>query len=212
MGALSRKSDDFFGNLAMIHLQQYLTLEQQNEILKVCREVARQFPLFIPTMKSGKPFNCQMTNCGELGWISDTKGYRYSKEHPNGKPWTPIPEIINNLAKDLANQIVEPDYHPQTCLINYYQKDGKLGLHQDNSEKNLKPAIISISLGDEAIFLMSGNKRNTPTKEIIVKSGDIIILYGESRLAYHGIKKIIPGTSNLLKNGGRLNLTIRQIH
>ncbi len=212
MGALSRKSDDFFGNLAMIHLQQYLTLKQQNEILKVCREVARQFPLFTPVMKSGKSFNYQMTSCGELGWISDTKGYRYSETHPNGKPWTPIPEMINNLAKDLANQIGEPGYIPQTCLINYYQKVGKLGLHQDNSEKNLKPAIISISLGDDAIFLMGGNKRNDITQEIILKSGDIIILYGESRLAYHGIKKIIPDTSKLLKNGGRLNLTIRQIY
>ncbi|MTJ17467.1 MULTISPECIES: alpha-ketoglutarate-dependent dioxygenase AlkB [unclassified Dolichospermum] len=196
----------------MLHLQQYLTLEQQNEILKVCREVARQSPLFTPIMPSGKPFNCQMTSCGELGWISDTKGYRYSAIHPNGKPWTPIPEIINNLAKDLANQIGEPGYHPQTCLINYYQKSGKLGLHQDNSEKNLKPAIISISLGDDAIFLIGGNKRNAPTQEILLKSGDILILHGDSRLAFHGIKKIISGTSNLLKNGGRLNLTIRQVY
>ncbi len=196
----------------MIHLQQYLTLQQQTEILTVCRQVARQSPLFTPTMKSGKPFNYQMTNCGDFGWISDTKGYRYSETHPNGKPWTPIPEMIYNLTKDLANQIGEPDYLPQTCLINFYQHDGKLGLHQDNSEKNLKPAIISISLGDDAIFLMGGNKRNSPTQEILLKSGDILQLFGDSRLAFHGIKKIIPGTSGLLKNGGRLNLTIRQIH
>ena len=99
---------------------------------------------------------------------------------------------------------------PQTCLINYYSESGRLGLHQDKSERNLKPPIISISLGDDAIFLLGRNRNEI--QEILLRSGDVIILFGESRLYYHGIKRIIPGTSNLLKNGGRLNLTIRQVY
>lgn len=197
----------------MIHLQQYLSLEQQHQILQACREVARISPLYTPTMPSGKPFNCQQTSCGNYGWISDRSGYRYSEIHPNtGKPFAPIPEVIYNLSKSLATQIGEFDYIPQSCLINYYKSSGRLGLHQDNSEKNLKPAIISISLGDDAVFLIGGTKRSDATQEILLKSGDIIIMNGKSRLLFHGVKKIITGTSNLLKNGGRLNLTIRQVY
>jgi alkylated DNA repair protein (DNA oxidative demethylase) len=101
---------------------------------------------------------------------------------------------------------------PHTCLVNFYPaKSGKLGLHQDNSEFNQKPPIISISLGNDAVFLLGGKNRNDKTEEIILKSGDVIVLSGESRLAFHGIKKVIPNTSNILKQDGRINLTIRQV-
>ncbi|MBD2386008.1 alpha-ketoglutarate-dependent dioxygenase AlkB [Cylindrospermum sp. FACHB-282] len=198
----------------MIHLQQFLSVEQQLEVLQACREVGKRSPLFVPRMKNGSNFSCQMTNCGEVGWISDEQGYRYSTIHPTtGKPFTPMPEIIKNLAKSLAAQHAnDAGFIPQTCLINYYENGSKLGLHQDNSEPNKTAPIISISLGDDAIFLVGGNKRSDKTREILLKSGDVIILAGESRMIYHGIKKIIPSTSSLLKAGGRLNLTIRQVY
>lgn len=208
--SLSRNESDDFKEFAM-HLPQYFSPEQQIELLQIARQVAKHSPLFTPTMKNGAAFRYQNTSCGEQGWISDRLGYRYSKLHPNGKPWYPMPDRIRDLAMELAALAGEIDYKPQTCLINYYKGNGKLGLHQDNSESNLEPCLISISLGDTATFLLGGCKQSDPIKEIELKSGDCLILASEQRLAFHGIKQVIPGTSNLLKNGGRLNLTIRQI-
>jgi alkylated DNA repair protein (DNA oxidative demethylase) len=196
----------------MIHAQGILSFDLQSEILELTRNIALRSPTFIPTTPNGNKLNCEMTSCGKYGWVSDRFGYRYTESHPQTKEkWTEMPELITSLAKTFASMVDEYNYVPETCLINYYKKSGKLGLHQDNSEFNLKPAIISVSLGDDAIFLVGGNKRNDPTQEVLLKSGDVFILYGESRLYFHGIKKIIPGTSSLLKNGGRLNLTIRQV-
>ncbi|MEA5619933.1 alpha-ketoglutarate-dependent dioxygenase AlkB [Cronbergia sp. UHCC 0137] len=198
----------------MLHLQNYLSESQQREILHHCREIGKRAPLFIPTMKNRSPFNYQMTNCGKVGWISDQNGYQYIENHPvTNKPWQPIPEVIRNLTKSLAAKVGDYNFTPETCLINYYQKENsKLGIHQDNTEINKAAPIISISLGDDGIFLIGGKRRKDPTKEIILKSGDILILHDESRMFYHGIKGIVPGTSNLLNSGGRLNLTIRQVY
>jgi DNA oxidative demethylase len=197
----------------MLHLQQYLNTHQQQELLWILREVGKRSPLFTPTMKNGSPFNYQMTNCGKVGWVSDSSGYRYVDRHPvTNKPWEPIPKVIRDLAKSVAAQVEDNSYIPETCLINYYTQNSKLGIHQDNTEKNKTAAIISISLGDDGIFLIGGKRKKDPTREIILKSGDVLIMYGESRMFYHGVKAIIPGTSQLLRNGGRLNLTIRQVY
>ncbi|MEG4803561.1 alpha-ketoglutarate-dependent dioxygenase AlkB [Microcoleus sp. ARI1-B5] len=119
------------------------------------------------------------------------------------------------MAVHVANSVDEPTYIPDTCLINYYPASSrsKLGLHQDNSELNLKPAIISISLGDDCEFVVGGTLRSDPLQSITLRSGDILVMHGSSRLAYHGVKRIIPNTAptGLLKNNGRLNLTIRQV-
>lgn len=196
----------------MIHAKGILSRDLQLEILELTRSVAFYSPTFFPTASSGNKFNCEMTSCGKYGWVSDRFGYRYTENHPQTKePWAKMPDLISSLAKTFAGMVDEHDYVPETCLINYYKKNGKLGLHQDNSEFNLKPAIISISLGDDATFLVGGNKRIDPVQEILLRSGDVFILHGESRLYFHGIKKIAPNTADLLKNGGRLNLTIRQV-
>lgn len=195
----------------MIHLKHYLNLPQQRRFLELARQIASTSPLFQPLMYSGKKINCQMTSCGDFGWISDRNGYRYDRLHPSThKPFPPMPKEFSDLAIKIAKSVGEFDYKPQSCLINYYQKSGKLGIHQDNTEHNLLPAIISISLGDDAIFAIGGKKYSDPVSEITLKSGDVFVLHGDSRLFFHGIKKIIP-SSNLLKNGGRLNLTIRQV-
>jgi DNA oxidative demethylase len=193
------------------HLPGFFSLEQQRELLSSCRAIARVSPLFTPVMPgSGAKFNYQMTNCGDWGWISDIKGYRYTREHPvTGEPWAAIPEIIRTSAMNLA-EAYGYSLLPQTCLINYYPAGGKLGLHQDNSEKNQTAPIISFSLGDDAVFLIGGLRRSDPTKEIVLRSGDALIMGGEARMAFHGVKKILPKTSNFLRHGGRINLTIRE--
>jgi Alkylated DNA repair protein len=196
----------------MLHLKQYLNTSQQKRFLELARQIPLISPLFQPVMPNGKQFNCKMTSCGDFGWISDRNGYRYDRLHPfTHQPFAPMPKEFSDLAIKIANSIGEFDYKPQSCLINYYPISGRLGIHQDNTEKNLVPAIISISLGDDAIFAIGGNKYSDRIHEILLKSGDILVLHGNSRLFFHGIKRIVPFTSNLLKNGGRLNFTIRQV-
>ena len=197
----------------MLHLKKFLTHDQQLKLIEVCRDVAKVAPFVTPVMPSGHPFNCQMTSAGQVGWTSDLTGYRYSRTQPNGRAFPPIPDFIADLAIEIANLVDEPTYLPDTCLMNYYRPDAKskLGLHRDDSDVNLKAPIISISIGDDCEFAIGGLRRSDPTQSIILRSGDILVLHGQSRLAYHSVKRIIPGTSNILKNNGRLNLTIRQV-
>jgi alkylated DNA repair protein (DNA oxidative demethylase) len=167
-------------------------------------------------MPSGLKFHCSQTSCGIVGWLSDRKGYRYSHINPvNNQPFAAMPTELIDIAQSLAKLVGEFDYQPETCLINFYPANAKskLGLHQDNTESNLKPCIISISLGDDCSFVIGSNRsRKDPLDGILLRSGDVLILHGDSRLAYHGVQRILPKTSNLLKNYGRLNLTIRQVY
>lgn len=191
-----------------------LTKEIQQEIVSAARAIVSQAPLFTPTMPgSGQPFNYSMTNCGELGWVADRDGYRYQSNHPEtGKSFPAIPPVIKELAIALAKETGNSNFYPESCLLNFYSKGAKLGLHQDNSEKNLAAPIISISLGDTGIFVLGGKQRTDETKQYIVQSGDCIVMSGESRNYFHAFKGIVLNTSSLLKNGGRLNLTIRQVN
>lgn len=191
-----------------------LTTEAQKEIRSAARAVVSQAPLFRPTMPgSGQPFSYLMTNCGDLGWVADRDGYRYQSNHPvTNKLFPAMPQVIKELATALAKEIGNNDFCPESCLLNFYRKGQKLGLHQDNTEKNLSAPIISISLGDTGIFILGGKQKSDETKQYIVQSGDCIVMSGESRSYFHSFKGIIPNTSSLLKNGGRLNLTIRQVN
>ncbi len=123
-----------------------------------------------------------------------------------------MPQVIKDLAVEIAKETGNDDFYPQSCLINLYNKGEKLGMHQDNTEKNLAAPIISVSLGYTGIFVLGGLLRTDKTKQYIVQSGDVIVMSGESRNFFHSFKGIVPNTSDLLKNGGRLNLTIRQVN
>lgn len=188
----------------------YLSHQKQIDILNSVREVVLAAPLFIPKMpKTGKAMSVQMSNCGDLGWVSDqSNGYRYQKYHPiSGEPWPKIPNIIQNIWDDL----IDFSKPPEACLINFYQKSTKMGLHQDKDEEDFAAPVLSISLGDSCLFRIGGNLRKEPTQSFKLHSGDVLILGGQSRLAYHGVDKIYFGTSALLKNGGRINLTLRRV-
>lgn len=188
-----------------------LDRDQQEELLSSIREIVHHAPLFHPVMpRSGKPFSVRMTNCGALGWVSDKNGYRYQDHHPvTGKPWPNIPPSLISLWK----RHVSPDILPQACLINFYDADAKMGLHQDRDEEKsaFDIPVLSISLGDDCVFRYGRTVRKGGTKALTLKSGDVVILGGETRLAYHGVTKIIPGTSTLLKGNGRVNLTLRRV-
>lgn len=182
----------------------------QEQLVTELRLILREAPLFQPVMpRTGKPFSVRMSNCGPLGWVSDIDGYRYQSTHPvTGMPWPQMPQMLTELWQALA-----PDSPPaQACLINFYESSAKMGLHQDKDEETFDAPVISVSLGDTALFRVGGTTRKTPTTSMRLASGDVIILGGETRLAYHGIDRILAGTSSLLKNGGRINLTLRRVN
>lgn len=191
------------------HIPGHLDRDEQKSLLDEIRAVVRQAPLYRPEMpRSGKPFSVRMTNCGELGWVADKAGYRYQDRHPvTGAPWPPIPERLLKLWNDLTGYAVPP----QACLVNFYDSSARMGLHQDRDESDFSAPVLSISLGDSCLFRIGGTERGQPTRSFRLESGDVVILGGESRLAFHGVDRIYPTTSTLLKDGGRINLTLRRV-
>jgi alkylated DNA repair protein (DNA oxidative demethylase) len=191
------------------HIPGHLDRPEQKALLDDIREVVRQAPLYRPEMpRTGKPFSVRMTNCGDLGWVADKKGYRYQDRHPViGAPWPPIPDRLLKLWADLTGETSLP----QACLVNFYGTDARMGLHQDRDEQDFSAPVLSVSLGDACLFRIGGTERGQPTKSFRLESGDIVILGGEGRLAFHGVDRIYPTTSTLLKDGGRINLTLRRV-
>ncbi|MEW7008931.1 alpha-ketoglutarate-dependent dioxygenase AlkB [Lentilitoribacter sp. EG35] len=192
------------------HIPNHLNISTQRELVDVIREIVKQAPLYRPEMpKTGKPFSVRMTNCGELGWVSDEQsGYRYQPNHPKtSKPWPKIPDQLMQIWRELSGV----EYSPEACLINFYDTSARMGLHQDNDENNLEAPVLSISLGDTCQFRIGQTTRGGQTKSFKLHSGDVVVLGGESRLCFHGVDKIYPDTSPLLKNGGRINLTLRRV-
>jgi alkylated DNA repair protein (DNA oxidative demethylase) len=163
--------------------------------------------------RTGKPLSVKMTNCGALGWVSDKDGgYRYQPTHPEtGEPWPRIPEIV----VDAWRAVAAYPHPPEACLINYYAPGTRMGLHQDRDEEDFDAPVVSLSLGDSALFRVGGTKRGGATGSLRLESGDVVVLGGASRLAFHGVDRIYAGTSTLLKDwfaeGGRINLTLRRV-
>jgi alkylated DNA repair protein (DNA oxidative demethylase) len=194
----------------MNYFPQRLDRQAQAALLAALRRVIAEAPLFTPTMpRSGKPMSVRMTNCGPLGWVTDKqRGYRYQPTHPEtGKPWPAIPPMLLALWDEAARYKAPPE----ACLVNYYVGNAKMGLHQDKDEEDFAAPVLSVSLGDTAIFRVGGRSRQDPTQTFELKSGDVVVLGGEDRLAYHGIDRILGGTSDLLPEGGRFNLTLRRV-
>jgi DNA oxidative demethylase len=192
------------------HLPAHFSAQQQQALVEILHAAVTEAPLFTPEMpKTGQPFSVRMTNLGMLGWVSDqAKGYRYQATHPvTGKPWPAMPELLTALWQEVA------DYpHPaEACLVNFYTGAAKMGLHQDRDEQDLAAPVVSVSLGDTALFRWGGTTRGGKTQSVKLESGDVFIFGGESRLCYHGIDRVYERTSTLLKDGGRINLTMRRV-
>jgi alkylated DNA repair protein (DNA oxidative demethylase) len=156
----------------------------------------------------GRPFSVEMTHLGPLGWVSDRAGYRYQPTHPvTGGPWPPIPGALLVLWSDLTGW---PD-PPDACLVNLYRGEARMGLHQDRDEQDHSAPVLSVSLGDAAVFRI-GPAGGGPTRTVRLASGDVCALTGPARLARHGIDRVIAGSSTLVPGGGRINLTLRRAH
>jgi alkylated DNA repair protein (DNA oxidative demethylase) len=192
------------------HIPGFLDREKQEAMVENIRAIVAEAPLFVPAMpKTGKPLSVRMTNCGALGWVTDReRGYRYQPAHPvTGKPWPPMPAVLLDIWRAVSGSSKEPE----ACLVNFYAGDARMGLHQDRDEQDLETAVVSISLGDSCLFRVGGRERRDKTLSFKLSSGDVVVLGGEGRLAFHGVDKIYPNTSTLLKNGGRINLTLRRV-
>ena len=167
-------------------------------------------PFYRPQMpRSGKPLSVEMSNFGSLGWFTDSeKGYRYERRHPlTAKPWPQIPPRL--LA--LWDETTVYGASPEACLVNLYRGSARMGLHRDSDEQATDAPVLSVSLGDAALFRFGGTSRRAPTRSLTLSSGDVLMFGGPARFAFHGVDRIITGSSTLIPGGGRINLTLRRV-
>ncbi len=192
------------------HIPSALDHSEQQALVDDVRAVVGAAPLFTPALpKTGKEMSVRMTNCGVLGWVTDkSQGYRYQATHPvTGEPWPTIPGRLMEIWRTYSGCANEPE----ACLVNFYTENAKMGLHQDRDEQDFDAPVLSVSLGDACLFRVGGTRREDHTVSFRLESGDIVLIGGPSRLAFHGVDRIYPATSTLLKNGGRINLTLRRV-
>ena len=179
----------------------------QGALLHEVLAAAEHAPFVRPDTPWGRHMRVEITSLGPLGWTSSREGYRYAPAHPvTGRPWPPMPQVL----LDLWAAHADPGAPPDSCLVNLYRGDARMGLHQDRDEADLGAPVLSVSLGDTAVFRLGGMARRDPTRSLRLASGDVCLLSGAARLAFHGVDRILPGSSRLVPGGGRVNLTLRR--
>lgn len=182
---------------------------EQVELVDVVRELVRAAPLVRPLTAWGKWMSVKMTSAGRVGWVIERGRYRYADRHPvEGTRWPEIPDPVLSVWRHVSGWPDDPD----SCLVNWYDADAKMGLHQDKDEGEFAAPVVSISLGDPARFRMGGIGRKDPTRSTVLNSGDVVVMGGAARLAYHGIDRIMTDDApNPLIGRGRINLTLRVV-
>jgi alkylated DNA repair protein (DNA oxidative demethylase) len=184
----------------------FLDRPAQEALVDRLRTVLAVAPLFTPVTRRG-PMSVRMSAAGRFGWISDARGYRYDEQHPCGVPWPPIPDEVLAIWQAVSGCA----RLPECCLINWYDEGARMGLHRDEDEADFSCPVVSVSLGDEGLFRMGNPERSSKTGSVWLKSGDVVVMRGAARLAHHGVDRIRFGSSTLLPNGGRINLTLRVV-
>lgn len=182
----------------------------QRDFVELVTFAMAEAPPYRPLMpRTRRPWSILQTNLGPLGWLSGEKDYFYGPHHPvTNKTWPVLPPALLKIWADLAGY----DAPPECCLVNIYQGEkARMGLHQDRDEAAFDAPVVSISLGDTCVFRVGGFNRSDKTKSFRLASGDVVVLGGPSRMRFHGVDRILPGSSQLLTGGGRLNLTLRRV-
>ncbi len=193
-------------NGVVIH-PRWLDVAAQMALVEDLREVIRAAPLLRPVTPGGRQMSVRMTAAGRFGWVTDRKGYRYEPAHPSGVAWPPIPSSVSAIWDALSGCARAPE----CCLVNWYGEGARMGLHQDRDEADFTCPVVSVSLGDAGLFRVGGVERRGPTRSIWLNSGDVVVMGGPARLAWHGVDRIRFGSSTLLPGGGRINLTLRVV-
>lgn len=179
-------------------------------LLDAVRAIAQQAPFRHMLTPGAHRMSVAMTNCGALGWISDTHGYRYNALDPQtGLPWPAMPSSFARLARQAAQRAGYAAFAPDACLINRYEPGARLTLHQDRNERDFTQPIVSVSLGLPATFLFGGLRRDERARRLALRHGDVVVWGGESRLRYHGVMELAAGEHPLI-GAVRINLTLRK--
>jgi alkylated DNA repair protein (DNA oxidative demethylase) len=190
-------------------------LAESRVLLDAMLGVFAAAPPYRLRMRTGAYVINRMTNCGERGWHSDARGYRYIERHPEqDSPWPAIPPRIKAAAIAAAADCGIAAFEPDACLVNLYAAEGKMNLHQDHDEADFAWPIVSFSFGNDGVFALGGAKRRDPVQPVTLHHGDVMVLHGPGRMLFHGVKNIVPGTApfahDAIPAGGRLNLTLRR--
>lgn len=184
-----------------------LEAKAQRDVLRDIDAIVSEAPFIQPITRWGKPMSVRMTAAGRFGWLIGPKGYHYSDRHPSGVRWPAIPETLMAI----WNAVAETDRAPECALINLYASGARMGMHQDRDEADFDQPVVSVSLGDDALFRIGNHTRGGSTESLWLKSGDVLCLAGDSRLRFHGIDKTRFGSSGLITGGGRINVTMRVV-
>ena len=193
------------------HYPLYFDMKAQAALIEAVKDGVKEAPFWRPSMpRTGTPMSVVLSNFGPLGWVSDKdKGYRYEAFHPKtGAPWSPMPDLLLKLWDELTDYPAPPE----ACLINWYKEGSKMGAHIDSDEQATDAPVVSISLGDPAMFRIGGARRGGPTQGLKLFSGDVVVMAGESRRCFHSVSKVFYGESALVPKGGRINLTLRRVN
>jgi DNA oxidative demethylase len=179
------------------------------ELTAAIKSVAAVSPFRHMVTPGGWPMSVEMTNCGDVGWLTDATGYRYDSLDPDtGGRWPAMPESFLRVATAAAAAAGFPSFAPDACLINRYAPGARLSLHQDKDERDFSHPIVSVSLGLPAVFLWGGSKRADKPRIVALHSGDVVVWGAASRLNFHGVKALSDG-NHPLTGTFRLNLTFR---
>jgi alkylated DNA repair protein (DNA oxidative demethylase) len=184
--------------------------DQTDALLAAIDDIAAKNPFAHRITPGGHRMSVAMTNCGDFGWSSDSRGYQYTEQDAgSGHHWPPMPALFRELAQHAAREAGFNAFNPDACLINRYEPGAKLTLHQDKDEKDLRQPIVSVSLGLPAVFQFGGFERSDTTQRVMLEHGDIVVWGGPSRLRYHGI---LPLKAGIHPQAGafRYNLTFRR--
>ncbi len=196
--------------LGLLYRPGLVDLDGQRALYAAVQEIARAAPFAHARTRMGLT-SAAMTNAGDAGWWSDLKGYRYETRNPaTAAPWPPMPAVFRVAVARAVAGTPWPDFTPDACLINFYGDGARMGLHQDRDEKDFAQPIVTLSLGDDGDFLIGGLTRAARAAVLVVRSGDALIMGGASRMRFHGIRKIHPGTGPLAPLAGRISLTFRK--
>ena len=191
----------------LVHWPGALDVAAQRALMADVAALLETAPARRQRTPSGLEMSVAMSAAGRLGWVTDRAGYRYEAERPGGGAWPAIPPSVLALWEAYSGDPTPPD----SCLINLYGAEARMGLHRDEDEGDFSHPVLSVSLGDDALFRYGLGEGRSPTRSLWLRSGDVLRMGGAARLAHHGIDRVKGGTSALVPWGGRVNLTLRVV-